>query len=227
MKVLWGLVPVSYDENNMVCFVKRYKTGPIRLIRRGDFHLRLGLGIKGSKASVNQICYPQMVKVPVYLHAPIRFGTFLKEVYIEMTPVLNYAENFRFIIPGTDFDKKLPDLSPSDSLILKQPNKEFMEVSDGERGYGWLLLANIPDSLLNSSCFISRKPSLRGGFADCGFKLVVNDLPKGYYDITNWVLFQTSTEDMLKEDHRAILRPLRIQTVDGRFFNSISNKLQK
>ena len=40
MKVLWGLVPVSYDENNMVCFVKRYKTVRSDL-SEGDFHVGL------------------------------------------------------------------------------------------------------------------------------------------------------------------------------------------
>ena len=96
LRALWGLLPITYSENNIVCEVKRFKVGPIRLIRRGDFHLNLGLWMKGSHAAVNQLCYPDMVKVPVYVHVPIRFNSFFSRAYIEMTPVIHeQARNYK------------------------------------------------------------------------------------------------------------------------------------
>ena len=73
LRALWGLLPITYSENNIVCEVKRFKVGPIRLIRRGDFHLNLGLWMKGSHAAVNQLCYPDMVKAPYTFMCP--FGS--------------------------------------------------------------------------------------------------------------------------------------------------------
>ena len=51
-RTLWGLLPIKYNEESIVCRVARYKAGPIRLIRRGYFYLKLGFGLKGSRAAV-------------------------------------------------------------------------------------------------------------------------------------------------------------------------------
>lgn len=189
LKALWGLIPIRYSENNLVCVVKRYKVGPIRVIRRGDFHLNLGLGLKGSRAAVNQICYPSMVKVPVYVHVPVRFRSFFGEAYIEITPVINSAaDGYEFFVPKADFRARTKG-TEIDTLLMINPNNEYMSVNDGTRGYGWVLKADIPDTLLQRSSFVFRRPSVRNGVSDCGFRMILRDLPKGYYEITNWVLF--------------------------------------
>jgi hypothetical protein len=201
LKALWGLLPITYTEENIVCSVKRYKTGPLRLIRRGDFYLKLGLGIKGSRAVVYQICYPQLVKVPVRVHVPVRFRSFFSDAYIEMTPVLNKeSSKFRFIVPSCNFTEKLTAKSV-DTLINSVPDKGYI-VSDGIKGFGWITQVNVDPSLLSGSGYVLRRPSKRGGIAECGFKLTVRDLPKGSYNIINWVFF---SKDRIKEQKKELL----------------------
>jgi hypothetical protein len=188
-RALWGLLPISYSEDKMVCFVKRYKTGPIRLIRRGDFHLNMGLWIQGSHAAVNQLCYSDMVRVTVYITLPFHFRSLFSQAYIEMTPVIKKGgERFSFkashgIVFPFDRNRWV------DSLVPANPNHELMTVDDGATGYGWLLDANMGDRYLNGSGYVFRAPSLRSGLCDCGFRLSVRELPKGNYLIANWVLF--------------------------------------
>jgi hypothetical protein len=177
----------------MVCLVKRYKVGPIRLIRRGDFHLNLGLFFQGSHAAVNQICYPQLVRVPVYVHLPMRFRTLFKEAYIEMTPVFRKeGADFSFDVASRDLSFPLGSARRFDTLVETNPNHTCMTAHNGFLGYGWLLDAAIDDRLLSGSGYRVTLPSDRGGIGQCGFRLTVRDLPKGYYLIGNWVLFSGS-----------------------------------
>lgn len=193
LRALWGLVPLSYSENNIVCLVKRYKDGPIRLIRRGDFHLNLGMWMKGSHAAVNQICYPDMVKVPVYLHLPMRFKSLFSQAYIEMTPVINdNARDFSFKVPQNDILFSFKGAGSIDTLVPINPNHGFMTVDNGAAGYGWVLDANMQETYLDGSGYVFCRPGQRRGLGHCGFRLAVRDLPKGYYLITNWVLFSNS-----------------------------------
>lgn len=222
LRALWGLIPIHYTEDNMVCLVKRYKCGPLRLIRRGDFHLNLGLGLRGSRAVVNQICYPQIIKVPVYVHAPVRFGSFFRDAYIEMTPVIKDVPGFSFRVPKADFSNEISGNSVIDTLMEVAPNNQFMSVTDGQKGYGWVLQAKIPDQYLQTSGFVYRKPSLRSGSADCGFRLNIRNLPKGYYEITNWVLFQSSNFSQFSKEFNSVLRPVTIHSPDGEFPNELS-----
>jgi hypothetical protein len=227
LKALWGLIPIRYTEENIVCIVKRYKTGPLRLIRRGDFHLNLGLGIKGSRAAVNQICYPRLVNVPVYIHVPIRFRSLFGDAHFEMSPVIKEKKGgFAFKIPQASFSQPVsgPDI---DTIIDIIPNHRFMGVTDGLNGYGWLLKASIPDSLLSGSAFVFRRPSSRSQVADCGYRIKLRDLHKGYYDITNWVMFPEGSFDRVINDFQSILKPLHIYTSDGRFSNLLSAPAKK
>jgi hypothetical protein len=206
LRAMWGLIPIRYSEDNMVCLVKRFKVGPLRLIRRGDFHLNLGLGLRGCRAIVNQICYPQIIKVPVYVHAPVRFGSFFRDAYIEMTPVLKDVPGFSFRIPKANFSREISGEQQLDTMIYFLPNNQFMAVSDDSIGYGWVLRANIEDQFLINSSFIYRKPSSRIGSADCGFRLNINNLPKGYYEITNWVFFQSGSFANFKDEFKSVFR---------------------
>lgn len=222
LRALWGLIPIRYSEDNMVCLVKRFKAGPLRLIRRGDFHLNLGLGLRGSRAIVNQICYPQIIKVPVYVHAPVRFGSFFRDAYIEMTPVLKDVSGFSFRIPKADFSRKISGEQQLDTMIYLLPNNQFMAVSDDNIGYGWVLKAEIADKYLINSSFIYRKPSLRLGSADCGFRLNIHNLPKGYYEITNWVFFQSGDYASFKDEFKSVLEPVIVSTPNGDYPNELS-----
>jgi len=190
LRTLFGLVPIRYTEENIVCLVRRYKAGPIRLIRRGDFHLNLGLGVKGSRAAVNQVCYPQAVKVPVYVNLPIRFRTLFGQAHIEMTPVIREAgRSFTFAAPARDI--AVPIDGPAiDTLYAAIPAGRMFSLTNGAAGYGWLLRTTMGEEHLSGSGFLMRRPSSgRGGIAECGFRLTVRDVPKGSYYITNWVLF--------------------------------------
>jgi len=222
LRALWGLVPIRYSEDNMVCLVKRYKAGPLRLIRRGDFHLNLGLGLRGSRAIVNQICYPQIIKVPVYVHAPVCFGSFFRDAYIEMTPVLKDVPGFSFRIPQASFSREIGGEQQLDTMIYLSPNNQFMAVSDDNMGYGWVLKAEIADQYLKNSSFIYRKPSLRLGSADCGFRLNIHNLPKGYYEITNWVFFQSGNYASFKDEFKSVSEPVIVSTPDGDYPNELS-----
>lgn len=222
LRAMWGLIPIRYSEDNMVCLVKRFKVGPLRLIRRGDFHLNLGLGLRGCRAIVNQICYPQIIKVPVYVHAPVRFGSFFRDAYIEMTPVLKDVPGFSFRIPKANFSREISGEQQLDTMIYFLPNNQFMAVSDDSIGYGWVLRANIEDQFLINSSFIYRKPSSRIGSADCGFRLNINNLPKGYYEITNWVFFQSGSFANFKDEFKSVLEPAVVSTPDGDYLNELS-----
>jgi hypothetical protein len=223
MKALFGLFSIYYTENNLICFVKRWKVGPIRLIRRGDFHLNLGLGIKGSRAAVNQICYPQMVIVPVMLHVPVRFGSLFKDASVEMAPVLtSNATNFHYTVPDYNLKWKLDSNSPgADTIIQLNPCNTLMSVNDGKTGYGWILQTTIPDASLKGSGILFRKPSHRKGIADCGYHLEVNEVEKGYYNITNWVLFADDDGHQFHIDSRFIMTPAKITTNHGSFDNPV------
>ena len=192
-RVLWGLFPISYSENNMICLVKRYKEGPIRLIRRGSFHLNLGLWIKSSYAAVNQLCYPDMVRVPVYVHLPMHFRSLMSQAYIEMTPVIREgAHHFSFRVPRYHMVFPFDRAPRRDTLVPLNPNHSFMTVDNGTTGYGWLLDANMQAEYLGGSGYVFCQPSDRKGLCHCGFRLAVRDLPKGDYRITNWVVFSNS-----------------------------------
>ncbi|MDO5575777.1 MAG: hypothetical protein Q4F84_01750 [Fibrobacter sp.] len=224
LRALWGLLPIRYSEDNLVCVVKRYKIGPIRAIRRGDFHLNLGLGLKGSRASVNQICYPTMVKVPVYVHVPVKFRAFFSEAYIEITPVIKSSvEKYEFFVPELDFRVPVKG-TEFDTLITMNPNNKYMTVNDGVRGYGWMLKADIPDTLLRKSSIVFNGQSVReGGASDCGFRMTLRDLPKGYYNITNWVLFPGFVKINKLDDYfESGIAVSEIFTENGRFRNRVA-----
>jgi hypothetical protein len=224
LKALWGLLPITYTEQNIVCLVKRYKAGPVRLIRRGDFHLNLGFFLQGSQAAVNQICYPQMVRVPVYLHLPIRFRVLFKEAYIEMTPVFtDNARDFSFEVPSHHLTFPLGTKDRIDTLIQKNPNHSCMTVHNNVLGYGWLLDAAMEESMLGGSGYCVSIPSERFGIGHCGFRLTVRDLPKGYYLIGNWVLFSKNGIGGLLEacDCLSVMAGLTIAGNPGNYCNQL------
>ena len=221
-KILWGLIPVRYTEESIVCHVKRYKAGPVRLIRRGDFYLNLGFGIKASKAIVYQMCYPQVVKVPVNVHVPVRFKSFFSDAYIEMTPVIRWEvadKNFHFTVPGIGYSRDLSSgRARMDTLIRVLPDKGYV-VSDSRQGYGWITRVGVDSSLLSGSGYVMRRPSKRGGMAECGFRLTVRDLPKGNYDVVNWVIFSRHSIGAGCRDPLSMLEPAAITTPTGTFSN--------
>ncbi|MBN2189498.1 MAG: hypothetical protein JW699_08585 [Chitinispirillaceae bacterium] len=221
-KILWGLIPVRYTEESIVCRVKRYKTGPVRLIRRGDLYINLGFGIKTSKAVVYQMCYPDVVKVPVTVHVPVRFKSVCSDAYIEMTPVIRseVAErNFRFIVPDAGYTCNLSSgRARMDTLIRVSPDRGYV-ISDGRQGYGWITRVGVDDSLLAGSGYIMRRPSKRSGMAECGLKLTVRDLPKGNYDVVNWVLFPQRPLGEECRELLSMLNPASIMTTTGTFSN--------
>jgi hypothetical protein len=224
LKALWGLLPITYTEENIICKVKRYKIGPLRLIRRGDFYLKMGLGLKGSRAIVYQMCYPQMVKVPVKVHLPLRFRSLFSDAYIEMTPVLNKeAANFRFMVPSLDYTEHMAEKSV-DTLIRAMPDKGYL-VSDGIKGYGWITELDVDPALLAGSGYVLRRPSKRGGIAECGFRLTIRDLAKGDYDIINWVFFSKDRLETHKNDLLAVLEPA-VVTTDAKTANNLLISLQ-
>ena len=102
-----------------------------------------------------------------------------------------------------------------------------MGVTDGLNGYGWLLKASIPDSLLSGRCVCVQGPSSRSQVTDCGYRIKLRDLHKGYYDITNWVMFPEGSFDRVINDFQSILKPLHIYTSDGRFSNLLSAPAKK
>jgi hypothetical protein len=210
LRTLFGLIPVRYTEDNIVCHVRRYKVGPIRLIRRGDFHLNLGMGVRGSRAAVNQICYPQIVKVPVHVNLPIRFRTLFGQAHIEMTPVIRESgRRFRFAVPSENiaFDVGGP---PLDTLHAAMPADRIFTLTSGNVGYGWLLNTTMGREHLGGSGFLIRRPpSGRSGIAECGFRLTVRDVPRGSYYITNWVLFSGGRDGDILELGRTVNLPVK------------------
>jgi len=211
LKTLFGLIPIRYGEGDLVCFVRRYKTGPIRLIRRGDFHLNLGFGVKGSRAAVNQICYSRAVKVPVYVNLPIRFRAMFGQAHVEMTPVIREAgRRFVFEVPS----KKLyfPVGGPNlDTLHQSMPLRQMFTLKSGDAGYGWILDATTPADRISGSGFVMRRPGTRGtGAAECGFRLTVRDVPKGNYYITNWVLFSGGKAGDIERLGKGLTEPMTV-----------------
>jgi hypothetical protein len=211
LTTLFGLLPIRYGENDLFCFVRRYKAGPIRLIRRGDFHLNLGFGVKGSRAAVNQICYARVVSVPVYVHLPIRFRTLFGQAYVEMTPVIREAgRRFAFAVPSQKLSFPL-DGDPIDTLYRAMPQKRMFTLKDGAAGYGWILDATMPPEHTGGSGFVMRRPGTRGtGIAECGFRLTVRDVPKGNYYITNLVLFSGGKTGDIESLGKGLTEPVLI-----------------
>ena len=190
IRALWGLLAVHYTEDNLVCYVKRYKAGPIRLIRRGDLHLRIGAGIRGGRAAVNQLCYPTMVSVPVSIHLPVRFRNFFREAYLEMTPVVDHGgKEYTFSVPGCGVDQAIEGTGRVDTLYPCVLNSHPFTLLRGSQGLGWIVRSDIPDSSGVESGFIFHRPSQRGGLSDCGYRLMIRDVPRGRYTVTNRVLF--------------------------------------
>jgi hypothetical protein len=213
LKALWGLIPIRYTEDNLVCIVKNYKAGAIRLIRGGDFHLRLGLGIKGSRAYVHQLCYPQVVKVPVNVHVPVKFSTFFKDAYIEMSPVIVRNAGYVFNAPAVPLSDSITSVAVCDTVVRSNPNNKFYSVTNGSKGYGWILDAKIKDDYLKGSGYLIRKPSPRDSASvEYGFRMTVVDLPKGHYEINNWVSFPSRTYTSINDLSSFILRPHTICT---------------
>ncbi|MDG5814566.1 hypothetical protein QA601_05735 [Chitinispirillales bacterium ANBcel5] len=209
-RALWGLLPIRYTEDNIICYVRRYKVGPVRLIRRGDFSLNLGLGVRGSRAAVNQICYPSKVKVPVYVHVPFRFRSFFSHAHIEMTPVMNKdGEQFAFSVPSHDIRQEFG--GEKDTLWEVIPDNTLFSVKKGDKGYGWLLQTTMDKSLLSGSGFVFRTPSEREGIGESGYRLGVRNVRRGYYHITNWVIFSTGSAQSINKGHRALVEPAEIR----------------
>ena len=125
------------------------------------------------------------------------------------------------MIPQAGFSGKISG-TPIDTMIRINPNHQFMAVTDGFNGYGWLLQARIADSLLEGSSFVFRRPSSRSGAADCGFRMTIRDLPRGYYDITNWVMFPMQSYERLHDDFSSVLNPTLVFTPGGKFSNRLS-----
>jgi hypothetical protein len=221
-KLLWGLIPIRYTEESIVCHVKRYKAGPVRLIRRGDFYLKLGFGIKASKAIVYQMCYPEVVKVPVNVHVPVRFKSVCSDAYMEMTPVIRNEvadRNFHFSVPDISYSCDLSSgRARMDTLIRVMPDKGYV-VSDGRQGYGWVTCVGVDSSLLSGSGYVMRRPSKRGGMAECGFRLTVRDLPRGNYDVVNWVIFSKRSLETDCRNPLSMLASAAITTPTGTFSN--------
>jgi len=213
LKALWGMLPIHYTEDNMICYVKRYKVGPIRCIRRGDFHLRLGLGVKGSRAAVYQVCYPQMVSVPVKVHIPVRFRTLFSSAWIEMTPVIDTAgAQAIFSVPECSISRNLGQSSFIDSLYPCLPVGKMYTVADNRCGYGWFLTTDIPKEGIAGSGFVVRPTTSEQGIALCGFRLSIRDVHKGRYTITNRVLFPSAAESTTAAALQTLLVPTKIVT---------------
>ncbi|MDR3012343.1 MAG: hypothetical protein LBU70_03945 [Chitinispirillales bacterium] len=212
LRTLFGIVPIRYTEDNMVCFVRRYKVGPIRLIRRGDFHLNLGMGVKSSRAAVNQICYPQLVEVPVRVNLPVRFRTLFSQAHVEMTPIIREGgRRFRFEVPSENIILPIGG-DRLDTLHAAIPvGKMFTVRHHGNTGYGWLLNTTMnPAHLAGSGFVIRRPPSGRRGVAECGFRLTVRDVPRGNYYITNRVVFSSGRSGDIERLGRSVSYPIGV-----------------
>jgi hypothetical protein len=214
LRTLFGLVPVRYTENSIVCLVRRYKAGPVRLIRRGDFHLNLGMGVKGSRAAVNQICYPQIVEVPVHVSLPVRFRALFSQAYIEMTPVIrDEGRAFRFTVPSENLAFAAGGPARLDTLHAAAPDGKLFMLRDGNAGYGWLLNTDMERGYLGGSGFVVRRPPSQGrrGAAECGYRLAVRDVPKGNYNIDNRVFFSGGGSGDIERLSEAARRPVKVE----------------
>lgn len=219
LKFLWGLIPIRYSEESIVCTVLRYKAGPVRFIRRGDFYLKLGLGMRGSEAAVYQLCYPQVVKVPVTMHLPVRFKLLFSDAYLEMTPVLRHGtEGFSFAVPSAGYSQRVDGTQRIDTVLRLIPDKGYL-LNNGSSGFGWLMQMNADPALLDGSGYVFRRPSHRQGVAECGFRLTVRDLPKGYHSIVNWVIFSQHSSAPAETDPRSFLVPSTVSVCSREFPN--------
>ncbi len=205
-KTLIGNFKFQLNQDNLDCPVKRYKIGQIRLIKRGDFSLHLSFLFRVSKAAVNQICYAQMVCVPVSLHAPIRFKSFFSEAYIEMAPAITQAgDGFTYAIPSIHASFVVGAKKTPAHVIKTNPNHVAATFFKDSLGYTWYLDAGIDSIFLRESSFFLRRSGLASNQTECGYKLSINDLPIGRYPIVNWIFFAHSNEDLAES-----IRPLSV-----------------
>jgi len=66
---------------------------------------------------------------------------------------------------------------------------------------------------LNGSGYLIRKPSPRdSSCVEYGYRMTVVDLPKGHYEINNWVSFPSRTYTSISDLSSFILNPHSIQT---------------
>jgi hypothetical protein len=211
LRALWGLLPVHYTEDNLICFVKRYKVGPLRLIRRGDLHLQLGPGIRGSRAAVNQICYPSMVSVPVSISLPVRFKHFFRDAYLEMAPVITDAgADFLFSVPGCAIGRLVGGCDTVTEFIPCELNANPFTLLREGYGLGWVVQSDIPSHPENRSGFMFNRPSIRSGRADCGYRLMIQDVPRGRYTVVNRVLFTRRDNPAIAEEFKALRQPATV-----------------
>ncbi len=211
LRALWGLLPVHYTEDNLICFVKRYKVGPLRLIRRGDLHLRIGPGIRGSRAAVNQICYPSMVSVPVSISLPVRFRHFFRDAYLEMAPVITDAgADFLFSVPGCAIGRRVGGSDTVAEFIPCELNVNPFTLLHEGYGLGWVVQSDIPSHSENRSGFMFNRPSIRSGRADCGYRLMIQDVPRGRYTVVNRVLFTRRDNPAIAEEFKALRQPVPV-----------------
>jgi len=146
------------------------------------------------------------------VHLPVRFRSFFRDAYIEMAPVLSdAARGFAFTVPRYGLVAQFPAGAATDTLMTAVPDSTFFRVDDGRRGYGWLLTTSIGRALEGGSGYAVASPSPRGGVGHCGYRLSLTDLPRGYYRITNWVLFSRDIPAGLEAMSAAILAPATVQ----------------
>lgn len=213
LKALWGALPLRYTEDNLVCYVKRYRVGPIRCIRRGDFHLNIGIGLRGSKAVVYQCCYPQMVSVPVKVSIPVKFRMFFSTATIEMAPVIDTSgSSFTFAAPGCGFTMPLKRKLRSDTVLYCQPVNRMFTLDNGRCGYGWMLSTTMDTSTLQGSGFVlGTIESQNQSLTTCGYRLEIRDVERGKYTLLNRVLFQSVKGQGITELYNSLQNPATIR----------------
>ncbi len=226
VSLLWGLIPVTYDEQSIHCTVTRYKCGPIRLIRRGDFYLKLAPGVAQNRAAVNQICYPAIVRVPVYTRLPVRLGTFCSRAWIEMTPVISSSPGtLAFHIPGENIKFDIPFHRPVDTILRISPYETMWSIHNNRKGFGWVVRSSIDSSCPgDKSSFVFRSDHTRFDASHCGYRLQLNDLARGTYLITNWVVFSRQGPASLHTRTNALLSHCRLRA-GTRIFTNKLNKI--
>jgi len=138
-----------------------------------------------------------------------------------MTPVLRKeAVDFSFAVPERGLSVALNADKGIDTLISANPNHTCMIVGNKTVGYGWLLDANMDKNSLAGSGFRIIIPSTGGGVGQCGFRLALRDLPKGYYLIGNWVLFSRGGEAGLLESCNALSNMAVLTTPSNVLYNN-------
>jgi hypothetical protein len=224
VKLLWGLIPVNYNEESIHCTVTRYKCGPVRLIRHGDFSLKLAPGVAKNRAAVNQICYPALVRVPVRAKLPVRLGTFCSRAWIEMTPVISSsASELDFHIPGKNLQFDIPSHRRIDTTLDVSPYETMWRIHDNTKGFGWLVCSSIDSSYPgDKSCFVFRSDNTRFDTPHCGYRLQLSDLARGTYLITNWVFFSRHGPEALGQRARARMSPCRFRAGRRIFSNKLN-----